>query len=413
MQVKPKICIPIIKRSKDEILNTALELIKEPVEMVEWRIDFFESIENIEEVKAVASQLREILKAKQLIITFRTEAEGGENISKYVSYVDTVHDLILETEADYVDVEAFHEGAAELLSLAKERTIRVIASYHDFRTTPEKDEMIRRLVQMKAMGADVGKIAVMPRGKADVETLLNATSAMKEKEPGFPIVTMSMGELGRVSRLYGGLYGSEITFGCAGEVSAPGQIPVDYLRKTIDCIFSGKKHIVLIGFMGTGKSTISAELSSQTGQKEVDTDAMIVEMQGREIAEIFQMEGEEYFRELETDLIDRLGKLEPCIISCGGGMVMRDLNVRKLQAIGTVVLLTAKPETVYERVKDSTKRPVLNGNMNIPYIRKLMEKRKLYYNRAAEVVVSTDCKEKEQIAKEIRKKIVEKYAHIV
>ena len=84
-------------------------------------------------------------------------------------------------------------------------------------------------------------------------------------------------------------------------------------------------------------------------------------------------------------MIDELGMIKPAIISCGGGMALRELNVRKLQAIGTVVLLTAKPETIFERVRYNTNRPLLKDNMNVDYIRQMMEKRRVYYEHAATV----------------------------
>lgn len=213
-----------------------------------------------------------------------------------------------------------------------------------------------------------------------------------------------MGKLGEISRLYGGLYGSEVSFGCVGKTSAPGQISVDKMREVFEKIYHGNKHIILIGFMGVGKSTISRELKVQTNREEIDTDVWIEEEEGKKIADIFSEKGETYFRQLETDMIDELGNRKPAIISCGGGMAMRDINVRKLQAIGNIVLLTAQPETIYERVKDSTERPLLNGNMNVDYIRALMEKRRPFYEKAATVTVSTDNKMISDIAKEILEK---------
>ncbi len=134
------------------------------------------------------------------------------------------------------------------------------------------------------------------------------------------------------------------------------------------------------------------------------TDQWIEEREGRSIRQIFEEEGEEYFRERETALIDELGEREPSVISCGGGMALRELNVRKLQALGEVVLLTASPESIYGRVKDSDSRPLLNGNMNVAYIRGLMEKRNPFYERAATVKVCTDGRDVKDIAKEILSK---------
>ena len=162
-----------------------------------------------------------------------------------------------------------------------------------------------------------------------------------------------------------------------------------------------KEHIFMIGFMGVGKTSTSRILSKKLGVKENDTDAMIVKQEKKSIAEIFADEGEEYFRKTETGIIDKLAELEPCIISCGGGMAMREVNVKKMKKIGKVVLLTATPETIYSHVKDSTNRPILNGNMNIPYIKKLMEERAPKYNAAADIVIETDGCTPSQVADKI------------
>ena len=162
-----------------------------------------------------------------------------------------------------------------------------------------------------------------------------------------------------------------------------------------------KEHIFMIGFMGVGKTSTSRILSKKLGVKENDTDAMIVKQEKKSIAEIFADEGEEYFRKTETGIIDKLAELEPCIVSCGGGMAMRQENVENIKKIGKVVLLTATPETIYSHVKDSTNRPLLNGNMNIPYIKKLMEERAPKYNAAADIVIETDGCTPSQVADKI------------
>lgn len=162
-----------------------------------------------------------------------------------------------------------------------------------------------------------------------------------------------------------------------------------------------EKHIFLIGFMGVGKSTVSRILSRKLGRREMDTDGMIVQQEGRSISEIFEQSGEEYFRRMETGVLDELAGEAPCIVSCGGGMAMREENVVKMKALGTVVFLTAQPETIYDHVKDSTHRPLLNGNMNVPYIRRLMEAREPKYQAAADRVVGTDGCTPEQVAEEI------------
>ena len=162
-----------------------------------------------------------------------------------------------------------------------------------------------------------------------------------------------------------------------------------------------KEHIFLIGFMGCGKSTNAACLAEMTGARQVEMDQMIVENEGMAIADIFKEKGEPYFRKLETELIKSFAGVEPAVISCGGGAVLKEENVRLMKESGKIVLLTAEPETIYERVKDSTERPVLNGNMNVSYIKDLMEKRRPKYEAAADVRVSTDGKTAGEICGEI------------
>lgn len=151
-----------------------------------------------------------------------------------------------------------------------------------------------------------------------------------------------------------------------------------------------ESHIFLIGFMGVGKTSTARALSRTTGVEEIDTDLMIVEQQGMEISQIFTERGEEAFRKLETELLDELASRSPCIISCGGGMVLREENVRKMKEQGTIILLSATPQTIYEHVKDSVSRPLLNGHMDVDYIAGLMEQREPKYQAAADICVRTD-----------------------
>jgi len=161
------------------------------------------------------------------------------------------------------------------------------------------------------------------------------------------------------------------------------------------------KNILLIGFMGAGKTTVSKELSKMTNMKEIDMDAYIVKREGMEITEIFDRFGEEYFRKKETESLIEIMKENNCIVSCGGGVVVKDENVEYMKNGGKIVLLTATPETTLERVKNSTDRPILNGNMNVEFIAKIMEKRKERYLAVADIIVETDNKEVKDICREI------------
>ncbi|MDE6957856.1 MAG: shikimate kinase [Lachnospiraceae bacterium] len=166
-------------------------------------------------------------------------------------------------------------------------------------------------------------------------------------------------------------------------------------------------NIVLIGFMGTGKSAIANCLSKMLPMETVEMDEVIAERARMSISDIFAVYGEEYFRNLETDLLVELQEKSNVIISCGGGTPLRDNNVAEMKKNGRVVLLTAKPETIYERIKNSHDRPLLENNKNISFISKLLEERKAKYEAAADVVIETDDKNKLQISEEIVGKLLE------
>lgn len=162
-----------------------------------------------------------------------------------------------------------------------------------------------------------------------------------------------------------------------------------------------KKNIMLIGFMGAGKTTVSRELSKLTGRKEVDMDAYIVQKEGCSINDIFAQHGEEYFRTVETKHLKEIQKSSGVIVSCGGGAVLKDENVSIMKENGVIVLLTATPETTLSRVQNSKDRPILNGNMNLDFITELMNKRKDRYLSVADVIVKTDDRSVKAIAEEI------------
>ena len=166
-----------------------------------------------------------------------------------------------------------------------------------------------------------------------------------------------------------------------------------------------KNHIFLIGFMGSGKSTVAKYLSSAYQMKQIEMDEQIEKNEGRSISSIFEKEGEEYFRTLETELLKSLDPRETFVVSCGGGAAVKEENVREMKEKGRIILLSAQPETVYVRVKNSHNRPLLEGNMNVSYIKNLMDKRQKLYERAADFQVKTDGRTAKDIGEEIIKQI--------
>ena len=159
---------------------------------------------------------------------------------------------------------------------------------------------------------------------------------------------------------------------------------------------NGKKNIFLIGFMGAGKSTIARCLHSHHGMEWLEMDK-----EGMPISEIFRRKGEEYFRELETGLLLSLESRSNTVVSCGGGVPLRSCNVEAMKRSGIVVFLTARPETILERVKDSHDRPLLEGHKDVEYIAGLLSKRLERYEAAADVQIATDGRRTAEIAEEI------------
>ena len=159
--------------------------------------------------------------------------------------------------------------------------------------------------------------------------------------------------------------------------------------------------------MGSGKSTISEYLHTLFDMEIIEMDQMIAQREGMSISDIFETRGEEYFRNLETSLLIEMQERSNVVISCGGGVPLREQNVVEMKKNGRVVLLTASPETIFERVKDSNDRPILDGNKNVEFIAGLMEQRREKYEAAADVVVQTDNKTILQICEELISKLME------
>ena len=173
----------------------------------------------------------------------------------------------------------------------------------------------------------------------------------------------------------------------------------------------GKKlfdyNIVLIGFMGAGKSTISAVLRGALAMDVVEMDQVIAERERMSISDIFEKHGELYFRDLETKLLVELQEKTNTVVSCGGGVAMRECNVTEMKKNGKVVLLTAKPETILERVENNHDRPLLENNKTVAYIAELMGKRREKYEAAADMIIETDGKSAQKICEEMIQRLGE------
>lgn len=234
----PKICVPIVGTSWEEIKEQAEEIVKLPVDFVEWRMDWYEKVTEESSVIDILGLLRQYLGDLPLLATFRTKQEGGMQEFSQQEYCALMNTVLTSGYIDLADVELFlgEKLVKELIEAAHRAGVFVVASNHDFFKTPTKEEMIRRLCKMQELGADVLKIAVMPNTNRDVLTLLETTVEMNEVYAKKPLITMAMSGIGMISRLSGECFGSAVTFGAARKASAPGQIGVEQLREILQIV---------------------------------------------------------------------------------------------------------------------------------------------------------------------------------
>ncbi len=234
----PKICVPIVGITKEDIISEAKTFDSIPVDVVEWRVDWFMGVFDFDQVLDVLKDLRNVLGDTPLLMTFRTSKEGGEKSIEDADYAALNIRAAQSGYVDLIDVEVFtgDEIVREIIDGAHAAGVKVIASNHDFFKTPEKDDIIARLRKMQELNADIPKIAVMPQNKKDVLTLLAATEEMVSQYADRPIITMSMAGTGVISRLCGEVFGSALTFGAAKKASAPGQMGVKDLSTVLELL---------------------------------------------------------------------------------------------------------------------------------------------------------------------------------
>lgn len=235
-QGQPKICVPVVGRNLSEILDQAEALIPLNPDLCEWRIDWFAGAGDPQLLLAAARAIREALPHLPLLFTCRTKEEGGRLAISKEDYLRLCRQMIASGCCDLIDLELFTaaDQLPALIELAHAAGVFVVASSHDFEKTPSEQQLLSRMKRMAQLGADLPKIAVMPQKPEDVLTLLSAT--LKMKQAGQPVITMSMGTMGALSRACGELFGSCMTFGAAEHASAPGQISVPELRRIMDAL---------------------------------------------------------------------------------------------------------------------------------------------------------------------------------
>ena len=235
---RPKVIIPIVEPTETAVLEKAAEFSTLRADCGEWRIDCFEGAKDFPAIVHCAAKLRVALKDKLLLFTFRTKAEGGKVALAHEEYLHFIRTVLATDCADLIDIEFFTAGAElpALIEEARTAGAAVVCSSHDFHKTPPRAELVSRMVAMQQAGADLPKVAVMPQSRTDVLELLAATAEMADLHPETPVITMSMGALGAVSRLAGEAFGSAMTFANPGQASAPGQVPLEVVNQVLDAL---------------------------------------------------------------------------------------------------------------------------------------------------------------------------------
>jgi 3-dehydroquinate dehydratase-1 len=240
-QGAPKTIVPTTGVNAEQVLAQARSIGDNPAaDLIEFRIDYLDFATDPARVAGLGKQVVKAARAKPMILTLRTKAEGGAKPISDDDYAKLYLALIPEGFIDLLDVEMFREQkqVEKIVAAAHKAGVRIVMSSHDFKQTPATEEIIARLRKQDQLGADILKIAVMPQSPADVLKLLDATAQMRANYSLKPQLTMSMGGLGSISRLSGEVFGSDLTFGMIGVPSAPGQVEVQQLRQVLNVIHS-------------------------------------------------------------------------------------------------------------------------------------------------------------------------------
>ena len=231
----PLICTPLVGRTREQILAEVQVVLAKKPDILEWRVDFFEGIGNTAEVISVATAIKAAATGIPVLFTRRSIREGGEKISLSEEKVIALYQTVCESrQIDLIDFEMSNDVAhiALVREAAKANDIKLVLSFHNFSFTPGLETLGQRFLQAEQLGADVAKVSVMPRNLEDVLTLLSATLSASQKLR-IPLISMSMGPYGSLTRLFGWTFGSALTFAVGANSSAPGQVPIEDLNTVL------------------------------------------------------------------------------------------------------------------------------------------------------------------------------------
>ena len=235
---EPLVCAPLVARDLDMLRAEAATVVAKRPDLLEWRVDFFEALGEVDRIAEAARELRHIARDIPIIYTRRSIREGGQPITASEETVSRgIEAVCADAAVDFVDCELSSEPEhfQRALQAAKSSGALLIGSFHDFERTPSLAEMAEKFAAAERLGADVAKVAVMPRDVGDVLALLQATLAASRSH-AVPLITMSMGPYGALTRLFGWMFGSSVSFAVGSRASAPGQVPIDDVRSVLEVL---------------------------------------------------------------------------------------------------------------------------------------------------------------------------------
>jgi 3-dehydroquinate dehydratase-1 len=234
----PLICTPLVGRTRGDVLAELAAVLPKAPDLIEWRVDFFAGIGDTALVIDTARAMKAAAGATPILFTRRSSKEGGETVALAEPDVVRLYEAVCAARCvDMIDYEMCNAAAdfARLRTASRANDVLLVASYHNFQATPDAAALVAKFAEAERLGGDVAKVAVMPRGPLDVLTLLGATFTASQTI-GVPLISMSMGAYGSLSRMMGWVYGSTVTFAVGKSSSAPGQVPIEELRVVLGTI---------------------------------------------------------------------------------------------------------------------------------------------------------------------------------
>ena len=235
------ICVPIVGPTIEDILSQVQEAVQAKVDLIELRPDMWMKDSHISEeeyIPTIVNLVEEVHSKYEkipMLFTWRTLAEGGETSLSNEKYCNLLQAIVDQNLVQAVDVElfAYTDTMGQIIKEAHHQEIQTVMSYHNFHKTLNRDTLHLYAEQMISVGASVIKFALMPTTSDDVLSVLQFTKELTERYPQLPRITMSMGQLGQMTRTCGHVFGNCLTFGTLGQASAPGQIEVAVLKQLV------------------------------------------------------------------------------------------------------------------------------------------------------------------------------------